>query len=41
MKALRENNWQVLVIWECQTIKSKQEILMKRIKKFLNNSNDL
>jgi DNA mismatch endonuclease, patch repair protein len=32
---LRENGWKSLVIWECQTIKSKQSALTKRIQRFL------
>lgn len=41
LKALRKSNWQVMVIWECQTIKSKREILKKKIEKFLIKSNAL
>lgn len=32
---LRKNGWQVLVIWECQTIRSKKPALTKRIQHFL------
>jgi len=34
-RALRKNGWQVLVVWECQTIKSKRPVLAKRIQHFL------
>lgn len=35
IRELRKNDWQALVIWECQTIKSKQPTLTKRIQRFL------
>jgi len=35
IRELRKNGWQVLVVWECQTIKSKQPALTKRIQYFL------
>jgi DNA mismatch endonuclease (patch repair protein) len=35
IRELRKNGWQVLVVWECQTIKSKQPALTKRIRHFL------
>jgi DNA mismatch endonuclease, patch repair protein len=37
IRELRKNGWQVLVIWECQTIKSKQSALTKRIQRFLTD----
>lgn len=35
IRELHENNWETLVIWECQTIKSKQSALTRRIQRFL------
>ena len=35
IRELRKNGWQTLVVWECQTIKSKQTSLTKRIQRFL------
>jgi DNA mismatch endonuclease (patch repair protein) len=35
IRELRKNGWQTLVVWECQTIKSKQPSLTKRIQRFL------
>jgi DNA mismatch endonuclease (patch repair protein) len=35
IRELRKKGWQTLVIWECQTIKSKQSSLTKRIQRFL------
>jgi DNA mismatch endonuclease (patch repair protein) len=37
IRELRENGWESLVVWECQTIKSKQPALKKRIQRFLAN----
>jgi DNA mismatch endonuclease, patch repair protein len=37
IRELRKNDWQALVVWECQTIKSKQPALAKRIRHFLAN----
>jgi DNA mismatch endonuclease (patch repair protein) len=35
IRELRKNGWESLVVWECQTIKSKQFALTKRIQRFL------
>jgi DNA mismatch endonuclease, patch repair protein len=35
IRELRKVGWKSLVVWECQTIKSKQLLLKKRIQRFL------
>ena len=35
IRELRKNGWEALVVWECQTIKSKQPALVKKIHRFL------
>jgi DNA mismatch endonuclease (patch repair protein) len=37
IRELRKSGWQVLVVWECQTIKSKQAALTRRIQHFLTS----
>jgi DNA mismatch endonuclease, patch repair protein len=37
IRELRKNGWESLVVWECQTIKSKQLVLAKRIQRFLTS----
>lgn len=35
IRELGKDGWKVLVVWECQTIKSKRTALSKRIQRFL------
>jgi DNA mismatch endonuclease (patch repair protein) len=35
IRELRKNGWKALVVWECQTIKSRQPVLTKKIQRFL------
>jgi DNA mismatch endonuclease (patch repair protein) len=35
IRELDKNGWKVLIVWECQTIKSNQPALSKRIQRFL------
>jgi DNA mismatch endonuclease (patch repair protein) len=35
IRELRKSGWQTLVVWECQTIKSRRAALTKRIQRFL------
>jgi DNA mismatch endonuclease (patch repair protein) len=37
IRELRENGWEALIVWECQTIKSRQPALAKRIQHFLKS----
>jgi DNA mismatch endonuclease, patch repair protein len=34
-RALRKAGWQVLVVWECQTVPARRERLRRRLMKFL------
>ena len=37
-RALRRAGWSVLVVWECQTLFFRRELLIRRLRRFLSGA---